>query len=239
MTRPRRDEHGKATALKRLLDIAFVTIFLLSIAALFVANEDPFVRKLVCAHTGICSVIPHSKALYKIIYDLAVGSLITLFFYLLVVRLPECERRQRLKASLERHYRAFREDCITIMLMVLDDPAGLPESETLTEPEAFRHYFNEKVTHDQTRWHDFQNKLGDQYQYMRKLLSYMEIFREELVFILNNTDMPKDDPFEFLKQMSATIYLMRDVTPGYDESKPLAALSLECVRRVGFDHGFP
>jgi hypothetical protein len=55
--------------------------------------------------------MPNAKAWYKIIYDLAVGSLITVFFYLLVVRLPDYQRRQRLKRSLERHYKAFREDC--------------------------------------------------------------------------------------------------------------------------------
>jgi hypothetical protein len=50
----------------------------------------------------------------------------------------------------------------------------------------------------------------------------MEMFRDELAFVLNNTDIPKDDPFEFLKRLSAAIYSMKDVTLGYDESNPLA-----------------
>jgi len=50
----------------------------------------------------------------------------------------------------------------------------------------------------------------------------MEIFRDEIAFVLNNTDIPKDEPFEFLKRLSAAIYSMKDVTLGYDESKPLA-----------------
>ena len=50
----------------------------------------------------------------------------------------------------------------------------------------------------------------------------MEVFRQELSFILNNTDIPKDDPFEFLKKLSAEIYSMKYVRLGYDESKPLA-----------------
>jgi hypothetical protein len=47
-------------------------------------------------------------------------------------------------------------------------------------------------------------------------------FREELTFVLNNTDIPKDEPFEFLKRLSAVIYAMKHITLGYDESKPLA-----------------
>jgi len=79
-----------------------------SVAALFLANEDPFAREAVCAY-WLCPVIANAKAWYKI-YDLAVGSVTSLLFYLLVVRLPDYQRRQRLKRSLERRYKDFRED---------------------------------------------------------------------------------------------------------------------------------
>jgi hypothetical protein len=39
---------------------------------------------------------------------------------------------------------------------------------------------------------------------------------------LNNVDIPNDETFEFLKRLSAIIYSMKDVTLGYDETKPLA-----------------
>jgi hypothetical protein len=208
--------------LKRLLDIALIAISVLSVAALFLAHEDPFAREAVCAHSGFCPVMPNAKAWYKIIYDLAVGSLTTLFFYLLVVRLPEYQRRQRLKRSLEGHYKAFREDCIEIMLAVADGTYSADVPETLMEQDKFRDYFTEKVTPDRNRWHDFQNNLNE--YYLRELLTRIEIFREELVFVLNNTDIPKDEPFEFLKRLSAVIYSMKHVTLGYDESKPLSGL---------------
>ena len=52
----------------------------------------------------------------------------------------------------------------------------------------------------------------------------MEIFRDELNFVLNNTDIPKDEPFEFMKRLSNAIYSMKDVTlgSGYDETKLLS-----------------
>ena len=190
--------------MKRLLDLALIAVFVLSVAALFLAHE----------------------AWNKILYDLAVGALITLLFYLLVVRLPDYQRRQRLKGSFERHYKVFREDCIGIMLLVADGTysGGLPE--TLMEQDKFRDYFSEKVTLDRNRWHDFQNNLNE--YYLRELLTRMEIFREELGFVLNNTDIPKDEPFEFLKRLSAAIYSMKGVTLGYDESKPLAGFLGMC-----------
>ena len=51
----------------------------------------------------------------------------------------------------------------------------------------------------------------------------MEIFRDELTFVLNSTDIPKDRPFEFLKRLSTAILSMKDVTLGYDELRSLAA----------------
>ena len=77
------------------------------------------------------------------------------------------------------------------------------------------------ATPDRNRWHDFQNNLNE--YYLRELLTRMEIFRDELTFVLNNTDIPKDELFKFLKRLSAVIYSMNHVTLGYDESKPLAS----------------
>jgi hypothetical protein len=57
---------------------------------------------------SIAALFLAAKAWIEISYELAVGALITLFFYLLVVRLLDYQRRQRFKKSLERHYKAFR-----------------------------------------------------------------------------------------------------------------------------------
>ena len=104
--------------------------------------------------------MPNAKAWSKIFYDLAVGALTTLLFYLLVVRLPDYQRRKRLKRSLERHYKAFREDCIQIMLLVADGGYTADVPEALMEQDKFRDYFNEKVaSSDRSRFDEFQNKL--------------------------------------------------------------------------------
>jgi hypothetical protein len=207
--------------LRHLRDLVLIVIFVLSVVALFLAHENPFARNVVCARTELCPHISNAKAWEKIVYDLAVGALITLLFYLLVVRLPDYERRQRLKKSLERHYYSFRKDCIQIMLLVADGTYAGDVPETLMAQDRFRNYFKEKVGPDRDRWDVFQNKLDE--HYLRELLTRMEIFRDELTFVMNNTDIPKDEPFEFLKRLAAAIYSMKDVTLGYDESKPLAS----------------
>ena len=195
-------------------------IGILCVAALFLAHEDPFARKIVYAYTGFRPVVPNAKAWYKIFYDGAVGALVTLFFYLLVVRWPDCQKRRRLKKGLARQYRIFKEECIGIMLMVADGSYSGDVPERLMEREEFRAYFTEKVTLDRDRWDEFLNNLDE--RYLRELIMNMEIFRDEIAFILNNTDIPKDEPFEFLKRLSTAIYSMKGVTLDYDELKPFA-----------------
>lgn len=222
--------------MKRLLDIVLVAIFILCAALVFLAHEDPFARKAVYAYTGFRPIVPNAKAIYKILYDLAVGALITLAFYALVVRLPDYQRRRRLKGSLERHYKAFREDCIQIMLLVADGSYSADLSENLIEQDKFRDYFKEKVTPDRSRWDEFLNNLNE--HYLRELLTRMEILRDELAFVLNSTDIPKDKPFEFLKRLSAAIYSMKDVTLRHDELKSLAQFLWSVFAGWDFSTGY-
>ncbi len=107
------------------------------------------------------------------------------------------------------------------MLLVADGSysGGFPES--LLQQDKFKDYFKQTVPPgDRNRWDQFLNKLDP--HYLRELLTRMEIFRDEIAFVLNNADIPKDEPFDFLKRLSAAIYSMKDVTLGYDETKPLA-----------------
>jgi hypothetical protein len=205
---------------RRSLDLFLAIIFIVCVAVLFLSHEDPFVRDALCARIGFCPTFANAKAWNKISYDVAVGTLVSLVLYGLVVRLPDHQRRRRLKQSLELHYKNFRQDCIEIMLLVADGSyrGGLPEA--LLEQDKFREYFKQQVKPNTDRWHEFLNNLEE--YHLRKLQTHMEIFRDELIFILNNTDIQKDEAFEFLKRLSAAIYSLKSVTPDYDEVKPLA-----------------
>jgi len=94
---------------RRSLDVLLAIVAIVSAAAVLLSHEDPFVRIAVCTHTGFCPTFAHAKAGYKVLYDLGISALVSLVFYLLVVRLPDYQRRQRLKRSLSAHYKAFRK----------------------------------------------------------------------------------------------------------------------------------
>lgn len=218
--RSQKSNWDKVHVRRRSLDVLLAIIAIVSVLIVLLSHEDPFVRIAVCTHTGFCPTFAHAKAGYKVFYDLGIGVLVSLVFYYLVVRLPEYQRRQRLKRSLELRYRSFRLRCIEIMLAVADGGFAGEQPEALLNPEEFRKYFKTKVKPDRDRWDEFLNKLGKFYR--DELQSEMEQLRDELIFVLNNTDIPNDRPFEFLKRLSAIIRSMRSVTID-DEIKPLSS----------------
>jgi hypothetical protein len=95
----------------------------------------------------------------------------------------------------------------------------------------FRSYFKARVTPDQVRWDRFCNNLDD--YHLGALVKRMETFRDEITFILNNVDVPPDEPFEFLKLLSAAIYSVHNATPEYDDIKQFSIFLWEIL--AGFN----
>src|SRR5262249_10488680 len=208
-------------SIRRLwLTLTLWAIFGIALCGTFFAHEKPFARDWFCGLVSRCPDIPNSDALAKILYDLSIGALISLMFYLLLVKIPEWNRRKRLKKSLRKHYNAFKSDMISTIVGVADGSYDLDMVEQLCDQKAFREYFKEKVTQDQDRWDRFANNLED--VHIQELLTSMEIFRDEIKYILNATDIADDDSFEFFKRLSAAIYAQKDVTPDYDPVKRLS-----------------
>jgi hypothetical protein len=106
-------------SVKRPLNWFLVIIALVSVAAAFLGQENPFMRVAVCTHVR-CPTLANSHAWEKIAHDLGIGGIISLFFYWLVVRLPENAKRRRIRNSFVEHFREFKEDTIATTLMVTD-----------------------------------------------------------------------------------------------------------------------
>ncbi len=166
--------------MKRTLDIGLITMLLCCIAAMFLANEDPSARDAWCRFSNFCPFGSSSKPFNKIIYDLAVGSFVTILFYYLVVRLPAYQQRYRMRRGLEQQYRLFRLDCIATILAVTDGTYDSELPSQLLDQVKFRSFFKEKVSDDQERWHRFLNGIDE--HHFRKLLIDMEVFRDEVLF---------------------------------------------------------
>ena len=222
--------------MKHSLDFLLIIIAIVSFAGIFLAHEDPFARDAFCAKSAWCPQVANAKGWGKIAYDLSIGALTSLIFYILIVRIPDFQKRSRYKRSLARQYKFFREDIIALIVGAADGQyeAGMPEK--LLDQKEFKTYFKMKVGQGQDRWDRFCNNL-DPY-HLKEIVKRMEIFRDEISFILNNADIPSDEPFEFLKRLSAAIYLARDTTLEYDDVKSFARFLWEIFAGFNFVTGY-
>ncbi|SHG06243.1 hypothetical protein [Bradyrhizobium erythrophlei] len=203
-------------SVKRPLNWLLLCIALASVAAILLGQENPFVRESVCMRVP-CPALAHSHAWEKIAYDLGIGSIVSLFFYWLVVRLPENAKRRRIRKSFAEHFREFKEDAIATMLMVTDDTFEWGFHRELVNQKKFRDYFKQEVAPGEDRWDSFHNKMTD--YYLDELLTHLEILRGEILFAMSALEIDDKRVLEFLKRLSATIIRMRKTTGDYDSMK--------------------
>ena len=79
----------------------------------------------------------------QITFDVTVGIIVSLFVYVLVVRLPAWQKKKRQKAHLLRRYDDLKQQCLTHFLWACKEPA---ESELIDRPknqEEFEVFFKE------------------------------------------------------------------------------------------------
>jgi len=121
---------------RRALDISLGIVLALSFAAILLGQENPFVRIALCG-VAPCPKFAHSHAWEKIAYDVGIASVVSLFFYALIVRIPEHQRKRRLKRSFSKHYEAFKRNCIMVMLGVADLTSPRKKQEELMDENKF------------------------------------------------------------------------------------------------------
>jgi len=213
---------------KRLLNLALPIIVFGSLSVMFLASADPFARDYLCRLACVRS--EHADALNKIAYDIAAGSLVSVIFYYLVVRLPDFLKRTRIKRFLSAQYRAFKIDCIAIFLGLADGSydGGLPEN--LLSQATFREYFHN------SRWSAVAN--GLQGVHLDALINRMEAFRDDILFVLNNADIGNDQSFEFFQRLSSIIYERKKADPDYDGIKSLCRFLWEMFSGWSFVDGY-
>lgn len=166
---------ASASCCSRPLDATLVLLGVVSLAAVLLAHERDFIRKPFCAAVPVCPNIANAEGWNKIAYDLGIGGLTSLIFYMLLVRLPEAGRRRRAKQSLARRYAAFKRDLISAVVGTADGSYDVDVIDELMDHKKFRQYFRQSVGNNQDRWHSFLNNLED--HQLRELQTTMEIFR--------------------------------------------------------------
>lgn len=222
----------------RRLDAMMVLVFLASGALVLLAHENPLARIAFCDLSHVCPRFDPSGFWKKLAYDIGMGSLMSIIFYGFLVRLPEAQKRQRLKTSLARHYLMFKEDSISLFSGAADGSYRPDHVRTLLAQDRFRAYFKEDVGDGQSRWERAIGNLND--NTLKELIVGMEIFREEVSYVLNNADIRWDGAFQFFKGLSFQLHFARSTAAlDYDSSKQLARFYWQMLSGWDWVTGYP
>ena len=81
-----------------------------------------------------------------IIFNLSVGFLVSMIFYLLVVYLPQRKRKALLRSNFIKQYKFFKEDTIGIFLSASNVSYNSSLPRKLSNQHEFRTYFKESVS---------------------------------------------------------------------------------------------
>lgn len=202
----------------KLLDLTLWALFGASTVLMLKSSTDPRPE----ANKGnwlepLLSPFPTGN---QVVFDVTVGVIVSLFVYVLVVRIPERAKRKRLRASLRRQYETLKENCIHNFLWACDHPAHSDLVERLKDRENFKSFFKAPVSSSQDRWHAVLNGLDD-YK-VESLLLELEDFRREVEYTLNAVDVNDAEAFAFLKRLTQVLHRSRRWSDKNDQLKQLS-----------------
>jgi hypothetical protein len=156
----------------------------------------------------------------SIIFDLSIGFIVSVFFYLLVVWLPDKQRKNLIKRNFEEQYKSFRRDTISVLLTACrsyDYELLL----RLLDQNEFSKFIQTPIDDNphNIKWYAIAQGLNE--YHLKDLLVSLEIFMNEVAYVLNNIDINEPEVFAFFKRLSQAVYRLKNSTLSSDEFKPL------------------
>jgi len=203
---------------RNTLDLALWLLGLISLLLMFKSSTDPrpdFVKGTV--FEGVFKPFVNGN---QITFDVTVGIIVSLFVYVLVVRLPAWQKKKRLKAHLLRRYDDLKQQCLMHFLWACKEPAESELIDHLKNQASFRAFFKKAVSADQDRWHAVLNGLTD--DYVNSLVRELDLFRGELDYTLTAVEVSDEKVFSFLRNLTQVLQRSRYWSDREDQLKPLS-----------------
>jgi hypothetical protein len=173
----------------------------------------------------------------EIVYDLSVGFVLSFVFYLMVVYLPERNRRRVIHAGLKEQYDDFRRSCIHTFL-ILSNSQSYPNRDALLDQAEFKRYFKNNNEQGKNRWDAVANGLQGNEFYLREIVYELRMLNDEIRFVRSSLHINDVEAYEFLGRLSRSIVRMEATTPDYDEIKSFCGFLWQIFTGWSWVHGY-
>ncbi len=108
----------------------------------------------------------------------------------------------------------------------------------LSDQSEFKKFFTQPDNNDSRniKWHAVLNGLKE--YHLKELLVEMEIFMNEVAYVLNNVEINDSNVFSFFKRLSQAVYRLKNSTLDYDDVKQLSGFIWELFAGWSFIDGY-
>ena len=143
-----------------------------------------------------------------IVFNLANGYLISLFFWWLVVYLPEKQRRSVIRNNLTSNYQIFKEDIVSVLLLASNDSSDCSKLTNLASDfRCFRDHFKENK---RQAWYAALNGLDEE---KKRVIDFALIkFSTELSYTLSSLPIQDEKVHTELKYQQDSIHHLQMFT---------------------------
>ena len=209
---------GIKIIMPRIVNFVIAALAGIALVLLFVSSGEPLVPFL--RDTQLAPLLYALSWPNVIVFNLSVGYLSSMIFWILVVYLPDQSRRNLLRNTLAIQYKDFKKEIIQTLLWAAGESHDIQLIEDMADDHMkFKEYFNSKGE----RWSATLNGIQGNRKHMYELHLAMKIFSDEVSYVLNN--VPINDPSVhcLLRRLNENMFrLTNSETDLYDQVKSVS-----------------
>ncbi|MFA6312661.1 MAG: hypothetical protein WC681_14360 [Sterolibacterium sp.] len=219
---------------RNMLDFGLLVLLAMSTVLMLKSSTDP--RPDCINGTWLEEMFRPFPTGNQITFDITVGVIVSLFIYVLVVRLPEHQKRRRLRTNLRRQHDALKEATILQFLWACNVPASSELIERLKNRHDFKTFFKERVSDSQDRWHAVLNGLDE--TKVSDIAHELGLFRREVEYVLSAIDVTDPQVFGFMKRLTRILSVGERWSEEYDHVKALGGFMWSVHTGWDWVHGY-
>lgn len=220
---------------RHVVDLVLGFMTVVSTVLMLISSSDPVPDAL--KGSWLHKLLAQFPTGNQITFDLSVAVVAGVLMYGLVVRLPEIQRRRRLRRHLLKTYQMFKLEVTAIYLGRIQTSYAAKLPEELSEPAAFKKYFQAPFSQGQDRWHGVANALDE--DTIERIVTELEILRQELLFVTGAVDIADEHALGVLRRLSQVVISARLWSTDYDDVKSMMRFLWSLHTGWNFITGYP
>ncbi|WP_110656802.1 hypothetical protein [Salinicola halimionae] len=219
---------------KAKLDLLLCMLAVICLWLMLTASSDPVLPWL--KGTSVAGAFEQFSTGNQIVFDLSVGVLSAIGMFYLLVRLPEYERKIRIKRQLNFSYQSFKGSVIQIFVGAIQSSYNTETVNRLMNQREFRDFFKDPYILGQNKWQGVENKMSG--FMLRQLALETEVLLNEFQHVLSVIDIRDPDVYSFMKRLSETLYRAKTWPTDYDSTKEIFAFFWTILSGWSFEEGY-